>query len=271
MTTAVISGASGFVGRRLTRELEAHDFSVTALKRGELLNTDADVFYHLAWESASGTGRGNAALQAGNVELTLRLLAEAHHAGCKKFAALGTIYEKLPLPETPGASDFYILSKRYAHEMADRLAQKLGMDFVWCTVCHPVGCGIKPEQMMAYAVSGLLKGEPPQFGTAETWYDIVAVEDLAQGLRLAGQCELRDREYFLGSGKPRILKDYLSALPQILGVNTTIEIGARPDDGLRFKPEYFDITPITRETGYAPRVDFEAAIQNMASSFMLQN
>jgi nucleoside-diphosphate-sugar epimerase len=269
MTTAVISGASGFVGRHLTRELEAHGFSITALKRGELPNANADVFYHLAWESASGAGRGNAALQASNVELTLRLLAEAHHAGCKKFVALGTIYEKLPLPETPGASDFYILSKRYAHEMADRLAQKLGIDFVWCTVCHPVGRGIKPEQMMAYAVSGLLEGKPPQFGAAETWYDIVAVEDLARGLLLAGQCELSGREYFLGSGKPRILRDYLSALPRMLGVDTAINLGARPDDGLRFEREWFDTTPLANETGYAPQVSFGEAVKNIASGMAI--
>jgi nucleoside-diphosphate-sugar epimerase len=266
MTTAIISGVSGFVGRHLVKELAAHGIAVSALRRGEVLMLPADVFFHLAWESASGVGRDDALTQARNVELALKTLAAAHGAGCKKFVALGTVYEKLPLLDEVGGSDFYILSKRYAHEMADRLARKLGIDFVWCTVCHPIGQGIKPEQMMSYAISSLLRGESPQFGTAETWYDIVAVEDLVHGLRLAGELDLSGREYFIGSGQSRILRDYLSELPRILGVDTAVNVGVRTDDGIRFDREWFDIAPLARETEYAPRLSFSEAVKNVAGS-----
>jgi nucleoside-diphosphate-sugar epimerase len=251
---------SGFVGRYLADELKANDIEVYGIGRNEHAKKPADVFYHLAWESASGSGRSDPFIQESNVKLTLQMLTDAYNVGCKKFVALGTCYEKLSLTENFGNADFYVLSKRYAHEMADRLAKKLGIEFVWTTVCHPIGAGIKPEQMIAFVLRKLKAGESPKMGPAESWYDIVSVKDLALGLRLIGENKLMWREYFIGSGKPRILKDYLTEIPQILNTGLQIEIGARPDDGLRFHKEWFDISPLVNETGFAPKVSFSDAI-----------
>jgi nucleoside-diphosphate-sugar epimerase len=251
---------SGFVGRYLAAELKENGVEVSGVGRNEHPKTPADVFYHLAWESASGIGRSDPFVQESNVKLTLQMLTDAYNIGCKKFVALGTCYEKLSLAETFGNADFYILSKRYAHEIAERYAKKLGIEFVWTTVCHPIGAGIKPDQMIAYVVNSLKNGESPKMGPAASWYDIVSVKDLAKGLRLVGEYKLSKREYFIGSGKPRFLKDYLTEIPRILGTDLQIEIGARPDDGLRFSKDWFDITPLVNETGFAPQVSFSDAI-----------
>jgi nucleoside-diphosphate-sugar epimerase len=254
---------SGFVGKYLAAELKAHGVKVSGIGRNEHAKEYADVFYHLAWESASGSGRSDPFIQESNVKLTIDMLTNAYKIGCKKFVALGTCYEKLPLNENFGNADFYILSKRYAHDIADRLARKLGIEFVWTTVCHPIGAGIKPEQMIAYVVNSLKNGESPKTGPAASWFDIISVKDLALGLRLAGEHKLSKREYFIGSGKPRILKDYLIEIPQILNTKLRIEIGARPDDGLRFEKDWFDITPLVNETGFTPQVPFSDAVLSL--------
>jgi nucleoside-diphosphate-sugar epimerase len=268
MKTAYISGAYGFIGRYLEKELSENGIEVTSLRRGQLPEKPADVFYHLAWECATGLGRSDPFTQLHNVEITLRTITDAYLSGCKKFVALGTIYEKLALPDKFGNADFYVLAKRHAHETADRLAKKLGIDFVWTTVCHPVGTGIKPEQMIAHTVRDLLTENPPKMGSADTWYDIVSVKDLALGLRLVGEHKLPLREYFIGSGEPRILRDYLTELPGILGVSTEINLGARPDDGLRFRKEWFNINTLQNDTGYAPRVTFNDAIKDVAKGII---
>jgi nucleoside-diphosphate-sugar epimerase len=269
MKTAIISGPFGFIGKYLTAELQKNGVEVTTLRRGELPEKPADVFYHLAWECATGLGRSDPFTQLHNVEITLRTITDAYLSGCKKFVALGTIYEKLALPDKFGNADFYVLAKRHAHETADRLAKKLGIDFVWTTVCHPIGTNIKPEQMIAHTVKNLLIGEPPQMGPADTWYDIVSVRDLALGLRLAGERKLPLREYFIGSGDPRVLKNYLTELPGILGVKTKLNLGARADDGLRFRKEWFDISPLKNDAGYKPQVAFSEAILDVAKGIII--
>jgi nucleoside-diphosphate-sugar epimerase len=285
MYSAIVTGAAGFVGVHLVRELLSRGISVTALCRESSSNIErlpqgvnvaysldalpkADVFYHLAWDGASGAKRGDAILQTQNAQLALHALEAAHRLGCSKFIALGTVYERfaaqISRANAFGSSDFYILSKKYAHDMTQQLAVKLGIEFVWCTTCHPIGKYIKPEQMMAYAVANLLNGVSPAFGPATALYDIVAVEDVAQGLYLAGNCSLTRREYYIGSGSPKLLSEWLEETRGLLGVNTPIGIGERPDDGLNFKREWFDIAPLSGETGYAPRVMFAEAVLNTA-------
>ena len=283
--TAIITGATGFVGVHLVEELQSHNVDVTALCREGSQNMDrlppdvettyylddlplADVFYHLAWEGASGIGRGDATLQACNAELTLHSLLAAHRLRCSRFVALGTIYEnfapQIKASATSGSADFYILSKEYAHSMANQLAYKVDLEFVWCKICHPIGRFIKPEQMIAFVISNLLAGTKPSFGPALIPYDIVAVEDVAHGLYLVGCCDqLTKREYYIGSGSPKPLYRWLEDVRNVLGVDVPISIGEKPDDGLQFDESWFDITPLTMDTGYKPVVDLSDAVNHV--------
>jgi nucleoside-diphosphate-sugar epimerase len=270
MKTAIISGAEGFIGKHLVNHLCEHSVNIAEYdSRTDTVDSlpQADVFYHLAWEGASGVLRPCPITQAQNTLMSLQMLETAHKIGCRKFVALGTIYEKLT-PQIREShefrtADFYLLSKDYTREMSCKLAQKLGIDLTWCTICHPIGAGIKPEQLIAYAVSGLLLGESPSFGPAEILFDIPAVEDVAAGLYCVGESGKR-REYYIGSGAARPLREYLLQLPEILEVSTPVNIGVRDDDGLRFLPEWFDISPLVEDTGYSPKISFAEAVKSVA-------
>ncbi len=151
--------------------------------------------------------------------------------------------------------------------MAGQLAYKLEMEFAWCTICHPIGRMMKRDQMMAIVADGLLAGKSPAIGPALTFYDVVAVEDVALGLRLLGEAEknaLSRREYYIGSGTPKLLREWLEEARDALGVNTPLGIGKRADDGLRFDKSWFDISALREDTGYAPRMSFAEAVANAA-------
>ncbi len=290
MTNAYITGATGFIGTHLCEELNKCGTEITALVRkdsenaGRLSNIStvvcgmddyptlqgkpADVFYHLAWEGATGPGRDDEALQLKNVSRTLEALEAAKRIGCKRFVALGTVYEKL-VPQIMSAPehrkmDFYLLSKFNAHLMSKKLAEKLGIEYVWATIFQPIGKYIKNDQVMAYVINGLLNGNPPELGPCEEPFDITAVEDIAKALRLIGGCDSPISEYYIGSGDPHLFKDYLAKTKEILGSDTDLKIGARPDDGLRFSKEWYDISALQRDTGYSPSVRFEEAVKNTA-------
>jgi nucleoside-diphosphate-sugar epimerase len=299
MKKTIISGATGFLGFHLSAALIKQGIDVFALtRRGtanaarlpkgvtvipcdmdeyeklpELLNgTQPDIFYHLAWEGATGPGRADAELQTLNVQRTLSALIAAKASGCKKFIAAGTVYENfyeqmVSAPVFRNAS-FYIMAKRFARDMARQLALKAGIDFVWCTFCHPVGRYMKPEQLFAYAVKSLMEGNSPAFGPAEDFFDVIDAEDLAYGLYLAGEKNVSQSEYFIGSGEARPLKEYLAALPQILGVNTDVRIGQKPDDGMRFDPRWFDGEKFEKDTGFKAKVSFEEAIRRLKENGM---
>jgi nucleoside-diphosphate-sugar epimerase len=226
----------------------------------------------LAWEGATGPGRADAVLQSLNANRTMEAIKAAHQTGCKKFIATGTVYENfyLQMDDAPQFFNaaFYIMSKRYARDMARQMALKLGIGFTWCTFCHPVGKYIKPEQLIASAVKKLLDGVSPAFGPAADYFDIIAVEDLAAGLYLAGAKNLPDCEYYIGSGEAGPLKDYLLKIPQILGVDTEIGIGVNPDDGMRFDKTWFDAKPFENASGFNPAVSFEKIVLGLKENLI---
>ena len=291
MKSAIVTGATGFIGTHLSEELKRNNISVMGLSRHDSPNTgrlkkdidivwcgmdgydsfsgpSADTFYHLAWDGATGAGRDDEELQVKNIAWTVAALKAAKRAGCRRFVALGTVYEKL-VPQVLLASehrkaDFYLLSKQSAHYMCLKLARKLDIEFVWATIFQPIGRYIKKEQVMTYAINGLLKGEPPEFGPAMEPYDITAVEDIAYGLRLLGEKTLTKQEYYIGSGSPMLMKEYLQRTKEVLGVDTELKIGCRPDDGLRFMFDWYDISAIKKDTGYSTRMGFDQAVLNVA-------
>ncbi len=291
MKSAIVTGATGFIGTHLSEELKRNNISVMGLSRHDSPNTGrlkkdidivwcgmdgydsfsgppADTFYHLAWDGATGVGRDDEELQVKNIAWTVAALKAAKRAGCRRFVALGTVYEKL-VPQVLLASehrkaDFYLLSKQSAHYMCLKLARKLDIEFVWATIFQPIGRYIKKEQVMTYAINGLLKGEPPEFGPAMEPYDITAVEDIAYGLRLLGEKTLTKQEYYIGSGSPMLMKEYLQRTKEVLGVDTELKIGCRPDDGLRFMFDWYDISAIKKDTGYSTRMGFDQAVLNVA-------
>lgn len=290
MKSAIVTGVTGFIGTHLSKELKRNNIRVTGLLRrdspnagrlkedidivwcgmdgyGSYLGPAADTFYHLAWDGATGAGRDNEELQTMNIARTVAALKAAKRVGCRRFVALGTVYENL-VPQVLSDSehrkaDFYLLSKQSSHYMCLKLARKLDIEFVWAAIFQPIGRYIKKEQVMAYTIDRLLKGEPPEFGPAMEPYDITAVEDIAYGLRLLGEKPLTKKEYYIGSGSPMLMKEYLQRTKEVLGVDTELKIGCRPDDGLRFSFDWYDISAIEKDTGYSAQVGFDRAVLNV--------
>ena len=65
----------------------------------------------------------------------------------------------------------------------------------------------------------------------------------------------------------RQLKDYLLEIGRIVGKPELIDIGGRPDDGTRYKAEWFSISALTKETGYVPNLPFADGVAELTSTY----
>jgi nucleoside-diphosphate-sugar epimerase len=64
-----------------------------------------------------------------------------------------------------------------------------------------------------------------------------------------GEKKVSKNYYFIGSGEPRLLKDYLLEIGKAYGRPDLIKIGVRPDDGILYTFDMFDISSLENDIG----------------------
>ena len=293
MKKVIVAGASGFVGKHLVSKLLNEGIHVIAIVRksstsieklpqhenlnivlvdtnigayrlDEIKEDDYDVFYNLAWVGAAGPKRADYNIQLDNIRMNLDYLMEAERLGCKKFIAVGTIGEymaELALDKNIKSENFiYAISKNFTNKLLKVLEGKTKCRTIWCTLANLYGVGDTTGNLVSYTINNLLQGKTPDFGPAEQPFDFLYITDCVEALYLLGEKETKSREFFLGSGNPKPLKDFLNQICQIVSPGTTLGIGNKPDDGTEYKYEWYNIDKLKEETGFKPNYSFEEGI-----------
>ena len=194
MTSAIITGASGFVGAALVKELVRQGVKVTAVVRNpqsdvteilglpgvrivfcameelhklsERVREKADVFYHLAWSGSTGSARGDYKLQLKNTEWMLDAVNEAVRLECNKFVGAGTLAELdvnayTPLDgATPNSVSCYGVAKIAAHYMSKAECNRLGIDHCWAYLSNTYGIGNYTSNFVNFAAKTMIEGRP---------------------------------------------------------------------------------------------------------------
>lgn len=294
---AVVNGASGYIGYHLVNSLLKNDHEVYALCRngfGHLENIQAcdnlhiivteqsaakeklsgvspDVWYQLAWEGACGEKRSDPEIQIKNELLSVEAMKTAQLSGCGKFICTGTVYENVTGVILDNSifdrNSFYIIAKKHAHEMTYQLSKKLDIDYIWCTFCHPIGRYMSENQLLPYAVKCFTEKRPAEFGSCSQYFDIIPVEYLTDSLVVLGENKCRGTNYYIGSGKPRILKEYIEEAAKICGYEYEIGFGKRKDDGMKFFREWFDSSDFLNEFSKKSVFSFEESIRELAENY----
>lgn len=289
MKTAIVTGASGFVGGAVLRELLAHGYKVYAVVREGRENTlpaDANcipvfcdlanisslaekipageqaIFIHLAWAGVSPNQRTDIALQLKNVQANTESLQAAKILGCSRFIGAGSIMEQETLAATltqdcrPGMGYIYGAAKLAAHSMCKSLAAKSCIDFIWITLTNVYGIGDRSQRMVNTAILNCLHGESPQFTAATQLYDFVYIDDTARAFRLIAEKGLPFRNYLIGSGHARPLREFLLEMQSAVAPQLKFIFGTIPFTGTDLDPSIFDTSLTLRDTGFQAEVDF---------------
>lgn len=290
MSVAVVTGANGFVGGALTRELLNTGYKVYAIDRAGCtsnLPTDnpacafipcdmatvaeltrhipcgeVDLFFHLAWAGVSDTSRGDASVQLRNAQWTVDALAVAKALKCRRFICAGSIVESEVLAAAytpgcrPGLGYIYGGGKVVAHTMCTSLAATWGIDLVWPVLINTYGVGERSQRMVVTAIRKCIAGESPRFTAATQNYDFVYIDDVARAFRLIAERGKPFHEYVIGSGHARPLKDFLLEMKSAIAPDLDFVFGDIPFTGVNLPLEKFDASATERDTGFKATIPF---------------
>jgi len=206
-------------------------------------------------------------LQLVNVKYVCDCAIVAKQVGSKKFIGIGTISEKIAqnIMNAPVKSDaiIYGIAKDTTRSMLDIVCKNLELPYIWAQLSNIYGPNNETGNIVSYTLSALKKGDRPTFSEARQPYDLMSVQDAAFALALLGEKRTTKNIYFVGSGEPRILRDYLLSMGEVLGNEKLLGIGERPDDNIQFNLEWFNTNDLEVDTGFMVQNSFEENIKNI--------
>lgn len=295
MRKAIVTGANGFIGTALCKELSAQGVQVIAIVRNEsaninsikdvegirivysdlsqfgnlasaILDRDVDVMYHLAWIGSAGPLRGNEEVQLKNVQYTCDAVRACKEMNCKKFVFASSImeYEIAAVMEstrTPGINTLYSTAKIAADYMAKTIAGDLGIEYMRVVISNIYGVGELSPRLINTSIRKMLNGEHCAFSAGEQMYDFIYITDAAKAFVALGDCGKANGTYYLGSQNPKPLKEFLIEMKDAVDPDIEIGLGEIPFDGITLSYEEFDIHAIKNDTGFVPEVSFADGIK----------
>lgn len=291
MKKTIITGATGFIGKRLLTELleAGADVSVIVRKskkieeslekrihvyeadyldydRLEIPSHRFDVFYHLAWEGVSTEDKDDLEKQIKNIEMSIAALKLAKRLGCSRFVTTGTVAEYtycekiMDFSQKQSPGDLYGATKTAVFNILDVLSKKIGIDFIWAVLPSTYGEGRNNNNIITYTIEKLLRGERPVYGSLEQLWDFLYVGEVAKALRLIGDYGKAYKVYGIGSGQYRTLKDYICTIRDIINPDLELGIGERQQKSNEVCSSCVGIYDLIKDTGFKVEIGFEEGI-----------
>lgn len=289
MKNVIVTGGNGFIGSSLIKKLVANGIKVVAvditfqgerLPESELITkiescVDAslveelpveeyDAFYHLAWKGVNGADKANPSVQLANIQMAIDCADICKKLNVKKFLCAGTVAENatfsLPNLEKTSGGMMYGVAKHACRLILEDYCKNIGLQFVWMQFSNIYGVGNKTGNLVSYTLGELMTGNEATFGPALQPYDFIYVDDLIEAVYQLGEKETNKAFYYIGSGSPRQLKEYLLRIGELAGYADKIGIGIRPDDGIKYSMNMFCNDDLVDAVGEYVSTDFDNGI-----------
>lgn len=301
MKKVLITGAAGFVGFNVFKELYYRNIEIIAVIRkkekninkfkkynvkviecdlrniasleNKLINEKIDTIYHFAWQGVSGKERQDDEIQLMNLHATLELIDVAHKLKITTFIGAGSIHELEIINEMTqnkiinNRSLMYKSAKLSAHYMGKTKAGNLGIRFFWPIITNTYGAGEKSERLISSIIRKMLNGESIELSSGEQLYDFIYIDDLAKAFYLIGEKGVDGNNYVIGTGHPIPLYNYLKQIEIYVNkVNyphkyVKLDFGKIVENVIALPKNAFDTNLLTEDTEFIPEISFEEGIR----------
>lgn len=296
-TTAVLTGATSFLGRYLAAELVRNDVQVYAIIRptsGGIESFRAAVpkaavilaemgqpelwmqhiqhanwFFHLGWDGIGAKGRADTGVQEKNISDAMQCFSAAAALGCKKFLFAGSQAEygacKGTITENTACHPISLYGKA-KYEVGLRLSQKAlqnGLTYYHARIFSVYGTGDHPWTLIMSGLLSFCSGECLKISSGTQYWNYLHVRDAAQMLYCLMQSDAPHGIYNIASKDTRRLSEFVEQLHAVCGMRGEIEFGSHlPSEKIvDLQP---DISKILAQTGEFQFRDFGDEIKRMA-------
>jgi len=297
MKKVVITGANGFIGRKLIEKLISQETAIYALDcvdnlpiHSELLkyykcnleeNTlpfdqdfiNIDVLFHFAWNGVHPDYRNDYERQLKNITSLINVLSFANNHSVSRVIIPGAASEyaisAMPITgnNAPGAVDGYGAVKSACHVIARTWSKQNNLPLIWVIPSSVYGPGRNDNNALTYTIKTLLKGEKPSYTALEQRWDYIYINDFINALVLIAEKGIAGKNYAVGFGVAKELRDYITVIRDSIDPNLPLGIGEKPYKSGKPDNSEMDISELQEDTGFVPEFSFENGIKRTIEYF----
>lgn len=299
-SSALVTGATGFIGRALVRRLSNTGISVVCLVRAEsraelpsnvhtltvqtfepkaimsvLQGVSAEVVFHLAAYGVKAEERDPLEMVKVNIESTAALLAAIKEWPLKCVVYTGSCAEYgIVEPRVPVVEDhplkpqsLYGAAKLAASIYGSSLAAYLRIPFLTLRLFGVYGPGEANYRLVPYLINHLQKKQRVDLTPGQQVRDFIYVEDVIDALLIAADSKLESGSYNVCSGVPIKVRDVVLQVAAALGCSSSLlDFGARP-----YRPDEVmwlvgDNTAFRMATGWLPKTPLDRGLSLMITA-----
>lgn len=230
------------------------------------------VFFHFAWGGKDCLSNLKPQEQYLNVSWALNSLKIASELKINRYIYFQTMekaFAKAYLPLDYHLSDafnrhvIYALAKKCAEDTLKGAAHLYDIDLLIATSSHITGANDYRDTFLKLTLQKLIDKKPIEMTSGEQTFDSVSSSDCARALINIALKGRKNAEYWIGSGKPRKLKEYVEIMAALYPSGEKIEFGKIKYSDVKLDKAVFSPEKLELDTGFKCKESFEKAIENL--------
>lgn len=243
------------------------DLADTRSYQNELKAFKPQCVVHAAWFGVGNTHR-NDERQILNVMHSVELLQVAADVGVQHFVGFGSqaeygpkrkaINERASLKPTT----LYGSSKLATYQLCKTLCEHDGLRFAWLRLFSTYGPKDDAHWMIPYLILKLLAGEKPRLTQGLQHWDYCHVADVADAVAHVIEHPKASGPFNIGSGSIYTIQSIVEKIRDLIEPGVSLRFGELPYRSDQVMHLEADISRITRQTGWVPKVILDEGLKD---------
>ena len=299
----LITGATGFIGANLCRDLLKQNHEVYALVRSnaniwrikeiksnlhliktsladadklnfQLKKLKPDWIFHCAAHGAYSWQTDIGQMITTNVQATVNLLTAACKIGFESFVYTGSSSEYGLVQKNPSENDqlrpnsVYAVTKAAATHFCQLFARKYRLNISIVRLYSVYGLYEQPGRLMPSLLLYLKNGSWPALVSPEVAHDFIYIDDVSEAcVRLAKRGEGQGEIFNLGTGKQTTLKELVNLCQTLFPVTAKPQWSSMPIRAWDSVNWVANIDKITRVLNWKPKKSLSDGLQSFMDWF----
>jgi nucleoside-diphosphate-sugar epimerase len=233
---------------------------------------DSCVFYNVAWGGSSGLSDLDIDAQLKNVVWSANAVRAAKILNCKKFIHVGTMEEaftsKYLTLDFNTNSEYnrhviYSVAKMTAKKILKLVSRQEKINLIFATNSHVMGPNDDKDSFLQVTLKKLINGDDLIFSAGNQIFDVISVGDLASAYLLIGEDGKPHSDYWVGSGQPRRLREYVEIMAGLYPSGKALQFGKLPYNDISLTKEDLSIELLSQDTGFKPAQTYEETVHEL--------